>query len=152
MVYIILYVYTTHPSIAVTAAATLIHKRGIYCESNKIRLLNLFSGSERMKTFNKSRADYFIIYFIIYTRVRRTYVRFCDSCPVRIRTAYRKRNSLRYIIIILLGVVTVFGSEPLVNIIGGVPTERPCLYSYIIFVYVYCIPDAMRAMIEVVFR
>jgi len=102
------------------------------------RLLNLFSGRERMETFNKSRADYIIILLYYYTYVY-TFGS-CDSCPVRTAILYGKRNSLRYIIIIiLLGVVTVFGSEPLVNIIGGVPTQRPCVYSYIIFVYVYIV-------------
>jgi len=82
-----------------------------------------------------------------------TYIRFYDSCPVRKRTAYYIENATAYVILLLflLGVVTVFGSEPLVNIIGGVPTERPCVHSYIC-TCIYCILVAVRAMIEVVFR
>jgi len=52
--------------------------------------------------------------------------RLCDSCPARARVGKTQQLML---LLFLLGVVTVFGFEPLVNIKGGVPTERPCLYS-----------------------
>lgn len=60
----------------------------------------------------------------------------------RVQCAQKTQQLTLVLLLFLLGVVvTVFGSEPLVNIKGGVPTERPCPYSF-------CIP----AMIEVVFR